>query len=111
MQSPFEAQALIQSDLIVSLGDTSRDGVLLLNQPPINYRPPNQRAPPRPNVGDGGKSRNLTRENVGQVRPRDAEVTGGRLDVHDLVANEGSVVRVHLNVLLKSSASSLSSAS
>ena len=99
MQSPFEAQALIQSDLIVSLGKTRRDAVLLLQQPMIDYGPPDQRAPSRANMGNSRKTRDFSRENVRQMRPRDAEIIGRSLDVHNLAIDHCLTCSAHRTIL------------
>lgn len=79
---------MIRGDSIVSLGHSHVDSVFLLQQPAVNYDPTDQCATADADVRNGGNTSNLPGKNMRQMRPRNTEVVGGRLDVHDLAINE-----------------------
>jgi hypothetical protein len=64
MSSPFEAQALIRGDSIVSSGHLDGWPVFLLQQPVIDHGAADQSAPTRANVWNGGQSRYFSGEHV-----------------------------------------------
>lgn len=98
MNSPFEAQALIQGVSIVSLASAGRGRMLLLDQPAIDHRPADECAPARAHMGNRRKARNFPCKKVGKVRAGNTEIIGCRLDVHYLGARICPAIRGHAEI-------------
>jgi hypothetical protein len=71
----------------------------MLQQPLVNQDPADQHAAAGAYMRNGWNAGDLSGENVQQVRPRNAKVIGGGLDVHDFSIVERLISSAHRAIL------------